>query len=109
MEEKKYRLGNQAKEYELQTKYLGWLPEGFTDWYDWVWENYFNHDPIPPLTIMSPDKNEKVILQMHQFIIKDAFPLSFFGEKRSENWFRFYIVSLASNEPLPEKFIIPLH
>jgi len=108
MEDKKYRLGNQSREYELITKYLGWLPEGISDWHDWVWETYFKSSTSgTELTIVSPDQKQKVTLKMKQFIIKDAFPLSFYGEERAQGWHRFYIVSLLET-PL-ELFIIPLH
>ena len=58
---KKYRLGNQPDEYELVTKYLGWLPEGVRDWMDLL----FPYSDIPikgrELIIVNPkDINEKI-------------------------------------------------
>ena len=113
-EVKKYRLGNQSEEYELITKYLGWIPEGFTSWYKWHWaeqkrrlKSSFKPGPAPEVTIVSPDQSQKIILLMHQQIIKDAFPLNFFGEERAKDWHQFCIVS--EKETPKEQFIIPLH
>lgn len=98
---KKYRLGNQSQEYELKEDYLGWLPMGIEDWQEWCFNKIRNTE----LVIFNPqDKTEKIIF-LHHFISKDAFPLSFFGEDRSEKWNSFAIVSDNQNS---EKFIIPL-
>lgn len=106
---KKYRLGNKPEEYELVTKYLGWFPEDNNSW-----EHLFF--PFIPLSseiknkeivIVSPNKTDKATIILHHQIIKDAFPLSFFGEERSKNWHHFCIVSTKENSN--EKFIIPLH
>lgn len=107
METKKYRLGNQDKKYELITMYLGWLPEGYKDWHDWVWDNYYSKKTNFELIIVNPNKKEKVTLIMDHLIVKDAFPLSFFGEERAKAWYRFYIVSLP--EESTDQFIIPLY
>lgn len=102
----KYRLGNKDKEYELIATYLGWLPEGYADWHDWVQANYFNKEPNFEFIIVSPNKEEKVTLIMDHLVTKDAFPLSFLREERAKEWFRFCIVSLLE-EPI-DQFIIPL-
>jgi len=97
---KKYRMGNQPEEYELREDYLGWTPEG-DDWQSLCLR--FTRDT--KLTIVNPQGGEKVLF-LHQFIIKDAFPMSFFGEERSKDWWTFAIVS---EDETSEKFIIPLH
>lgn len=98
---KKYRLGNQSQEYELKEDYLNWLPMGIEDWQEWCFNKIRNTE----LVIFNPeDKAEKIIF-LHHFISKDAFPLSFFGEDRSEKWNSFAIVSETATS---EKFIIPL-
>lgn len=96
-----YQLGNQAEEYELKEDYLGWTPES-EDWQQVCMRRIDNVE----LTIINPDGGSKKKLFLHRFIIKDAFPLSFFGEKRALNWFQFAIVSYNETS---EKFIIPLH
>lgn len=118
MEIKKYRLGNKPEEYELVTKYLGWLPENFSSWNDWVSaENRqkskillierLNTEEPKPLTIFSADKKESVTLLMDHSLIKDAFPMDFFGEERSKDWSLFYKVSTEENPKI--QFLIPLH
>lgn len=105
---KKYRLGNQDVEFELVTRYLGWLPEGVKDWGDIF-------SPLTPssetngkeVTLINPEKDEKVSIIIDHLVIKDAFPLSFYGEERARFWRYFCIVS-NKDKPL-EKFIIPLH
>lgn len=98
---KKYRLGSQSEEYELREDYLGWTPKN-EDWMNLCSRFAKNED----LTIVNPDgKSEKTVF-LHQIVIKDAFPLSFFREKRAENWNHFAIVS---KNKISEKFIIPLH
>lgn len=99
---KKYRLGNQSQEYELKEDYLGWLPKGYEDWFDLCLENIRNTEIV---IMNSEDKAEKTLF-LHHFITKDAFPLSFFGENRSEKWNSFAIISETK---ISEKFIIPLH
>jgi hypothetical protein len=98
---KKYRLGNQSQEYELKEDYLGWRPRGNEDWQEWCFDNIRNTE----LIIFNPQNNADKIIFLHHFIIKDAFPLSFFGEKRAEKWNNFAIVSETKTS---EKFIIPL-
>ena len=118
MSNTKYRLGNQPEEYELVTKYLGWIPDGFPDWQSWIrsedekkyakeLHEILKDQPPVQLIIVSPDKKEKVTLLMDHQVSKDAFPLSFYGEKRAEKWWQFYIVALQ--EKPDEKFIIPLY
>jgi hypothetical protein len=102
-ERKKYRLGNQPEEYDLEENYLGWTPQ------EGNWEKIYaqghNTNSAEVISIFSKNK-EFVTLFFHDFIIKDAFPLSFFAEKRSSNWTHFAIVSRNKTS---EKFIIPLH
>lgn len=98
---KKYRLGNQPEEYELKEVYLGWIPEN-DDWFRLC----LYHESNRKLKIINPKKEgESQTLFLHKFITKDAFPLSFFGEKRASEWCDFAIVSDDENS---EKFIIPL-
>jgi hypothetical protein len=106
---KKYRLGNQAAEYELITKYLGWFPEKHKDWEDWATKDFFTISKTKPelLTIVSADGKEKVILLMDHALSRAAFPLSFLGEERSKKWWWFYKVATKENPDV--KFIIPLH
>jgi hypothetical protein len=99
---KKYRLGNQPEEYELSEDYLGWLPEGDKTWEDLSFESVKNTE----LTLANPAEKDKKTIFLHHCIIKDAFPLSFFGEERSEKWGIFAIVSETQTS---EKFIIPLY
>ncbi len=105
----KYRLGNQSTEYELITTYLGWIPNGYIDWEDFATKNMFKLSSERPreITLTSPDQKEKVELLMDHALVKDAFPLSFFGEERAENWWRFYKVS-TKRDPRTQ-FVIPLH
>ncbi|EKD24140.1 MAG: hypothetical protein ACD_81C00098G0003 [uncultured bacterium] len=97
-----YRLGNQPQEYELKEDFLGWVPKGEKDWQ----LVYAQDIRRTELTIVNPNGGGEKILFLHHFIIRDAFPLSFFGEERARNWWSFAIVS--ENE-VSEKFIIPLH
>lgn len=103
---KKYRLGNQNEEYELVTDYLGWLPENKTEWTDLLFPFCLNRGEKEAV-IINPEKTEKITIVMHQQIIKDAFPMSFFSEERAYNWHNFYIVSIKDNPS--KKFIIPLY
>lgn len=118
MNNTRYRLGNQAKEYELVTKYLGWLPYGFPDWESWLKsedeKKYSKELPEiltkqPPLhlTIYSPDKEQYIELLMDRVIGKSAFPSSIYSEESANDWWRFYIVALQ--EKPDEQFIIPLY
>lgn len=104
---KKYRLGNQKTEYELATKYLGWLPEGKKDWDEFLKPFYLSIQKDYEVTLTNPQKTESVILIMHQSLIKDAFPMEFFAEERAKDWNRFCIVSTKDNPS--ERFIIPLY
>jgi hypothetical protein len=105
---KKYRLGNQPEEYELVTKYLGWVPEKDLDW-----DNVFpilsssSETKGKEVTIVNSRKDSMVTLVIDHRIIKDAFPMSFYGEDRADNWHHFCIVSMKDTPA--EKFIIPLH
>lgn len=96
-----YRLGNQPEEYALKENYLGWTPEG-KDWDDLCIQLIRE----TTLTIVSPKDGRKKELFLHHFILKEAFPLSFYGEERARNWHRFAIVSSTETS---ERFIIPLH
>jgi hypothetical protein len=98
---RKYRLGNQPKEYELRDNYLGWTPQ------DEDWEILFlQFVKNTELTIANPVNHDKKTLFLHHFIIKDAFPMEFFVEERTREWSHFAIVSETASS---EKFIIPLH
>ncbi len=99
---KKYRLGNQSKEYELREDYLGWLPKSGETWEDLTFKNVKNTE----LTIVNPADKAKKTIFLHHSIIKDAFPMSFYREERSERWNVFAIVSETKTS---EKFIIPLY
>lgn len=99
---KKYRLGNQPKEYELKEDFLGWLPENYEDW-EYMGLRFIKKIEV---TIVNPEDQVKKSLFLHNFIIKEAFPMSFYGEERSEKWSNFAIVSETE---ISEKFIIPLH
>ena len=108
-EPRRYRLGNQPEEYEVSEDYLGWKPGGFKDWYDAITDDdNVNRRPRPfPLILVSPDNTQTVSIIVHQPLIKDAFPLHFFGEERSKDWSGFAKISL---EVAPwDLFIIPLH
>lgn len=98
---KKYRLGNQPEEYELREDYLGWVPKNYDDWWYLCYRFIKNRE----LTIVNPKDQVEKILFLHHFIIKDAFPMSFYGEERSEKWSNFAIVSETETS---EKFIIPV-
>lgn len=106
---KKYRLGNTDDEYELVTKYLGWFPVGANNWFDFLDQFIASFDYRgKEITIVNCNNSEEnCMLVLHQQIVKDAFPMSFFGEKRAENWHSFCIVSTKENPT--ERFIIPLH
>lgn len=109
---KKYRL--QSGEYELREDYLGWFPAHYENWEDLVIKFTKNvmvssiFNPAPIVLISEPETPRKVkkALFLHRFIIKDAFPMSFYGEERSKEWNSFAIVSETQTS---EKFIIPLH
>lgn len=110
---KKYRLGNQSGEYELREDYLGWIPEYYENWDDLVLKFIKNvtvsiFNPVPVILISENNKSKqaKKTLFLHHFIIKDAFPMSFYGEERSKEWNHFAIVSETVTS---EKFIIPLN
>ena len=99
---KKYRLGNQTEEYELKENYLGWFPESGETWEDLAFEYVKNTE----LTIVNSADRAKKIIFLHHFIIKDAFPMSFYAEERSREWNLFAIVSDSETS---EKFVIPLY
>ena len=74
---------------------------GDKTWKDLTFEYVKNTE----LTIVNPADKAKKTIFLHHFIIKDAFPMSFYGEERSERWNVFAIVSDTETS---EKFIIPL-
>ncbi len=114
---KKYHLGNQPQEYELVTKYLGHHPDSYENWRTWNDEQEdkilnAKHDEWPSISgiklSLISNKNElSANLIIHQRLIKDAFPLPFYGEERARDWTHFLIVSTQENPE--EKFIIPMH
>lgn len=106
-ETKKYSLGNQPEEYALSEEYLGWSPEGFRDWNGYLSSLPVGFNKRPPMiTLVSEDDQAKVTLTLHQFLMKDAFPLDFLGEARAKNWWNFCLVS---DMKTPEdQFIIPM-
>ncbi len=108
-EHRRYKLGNQSEEYQLSGSFLGWKPVGFKDWYDaFIEEDGVKRRPRPfPLTLVSPDNTQTVLIFVHQPLTKDAFPLHFIGEARSIDWSSFALISLK--EAPRELFIIPLH
>lgn len=99
---KKYRLGNQSEEYELRENYLGWIPEGGKNWENITFKNVKNTE----LTIINPDNQRKEIIFLHSSITKEAFPMNFFGEERSD---KFSVFAIISETKTSEKFIIPLY
>ena len=101
MKELRYRLGNEPEEYVLKEDFLGWAPRD-TSWEQLCIQRIKN----VKLTIANPCGSNEQALFLHQFIIKDAFPLSFFGEERAADWTHFSIVSY---DEMSERFIIPLH
>ncbi len=107
MKEQKYRLGNRDQEYELKEDYLGWLPEPFDSWDSFLFSVESDRSKTPVAFSIRNTKNETEThtLILHQAFIKDAFPLSFFGEERAQEWNNFAIVSRPGK---PEQFIIPL-
>lgn len=108
-EHRRYRLGNQPEEYELSEEYLGCTPIAFKDWYHAITEkDGINRRRGPfPLTLVSLDGSQTAQIIFHQGLIKDAFPMNFFGEERAKDWYNFAIVSLE--EKPWELFVIPLH
>ncbi|KKQ61073.1 MAG: hypothetical protein US81_C0010G0002 [Parcubacteria group bacterium GW2011_GWE2_38_18] len=97
---KSYRLGNQPQEYELRQDFLGWTPENEA-WSHLYMQNVCHRE----ITIVNPVDGAKKTLFLYHFIIKEAFPMSFFSEERSRDWWTFAIVS---EDEVSEKFIIPL-
>ena len=106
-ETKKYRLGNPPETCALREEYVGWLPHGYSSWADFqeIWPGpRHDHDT---LVLVGVDDQMSVELYPYQIIIKDAFPLEFYGEERAKDWTHFLIVGAAD---IPdEKFIIPMH
>lgn len=105
---KKYRLGNQPEEYELSEEYLGWVPEGCNSWKAFH-DKLFPYSLTNPetVTLVGPDKQEKVTLTLHHYLMKEAFPLSFYGEERAKDWWNFLMVS--KRDTPEKKFVIPMH
>jgi hypothetical protein len=108
-EVKKYRLGNQPEEYELKETYLAWKPEGFSGWsefhdkYAWL-----NRKEWPAtITLVSPNGSEKVDLNFHQWLTRDAFPMSLCHDERAKEWWGFLKVSVK--DTLAEQFVIPMY
>lgn len=99
---KKYRLGNQSTEYELREDYLGWLPQDYREW-EHMFLDFIKNVKV---TIVNPENGDQRDIFLHHFIIKDAFPIEFFGEERSQNWGVFAIVSDGETS---EPFIIPVY
>lgn len=99
----KYRLGNQNQEYQLLDWFTGFLPEGFPSWDSW--NNILGEKKYPCTMVLVKDQ-ERLEVFFKQIIIKDAFPISFFSEERTENWNMFGICSFGENS---EEFIIPLY
>lgn len=105
----KYRLGNQPEEYELSTEFLGWIPVGFDDWkgqFDRWWQQEGGWFPCE-ITLRNKDDGSMVDLICHQYLMKEAFPLSFYGEDRAKQWWNFAMVS--KKEAPGEVFVIPMH
>lgn len=108
-EVKKYRLGNQPEEYELSGKYLEWRLDGFTGWREFH-DKYslFGRDNRPStITLVSPDGKEKIVFILHQWVIKDAFPMSIYSDERADDWWNFLVVSVKGKSD--EKFVIPMY
>ncbi|MBN2884503.1 hypothetical protein JXE04_01110 [Patescibacteria group bacterium] len=97
---KKYRLGNQPEEYELREDYIGFVPENVC-WGDLIFDFIKN----VKLNIFHNSSGEKRVIFLHNFIIKDAFPMSFYSEERASLWNDFAIISETETS---EKFIIPV-
>ena len=104
-----YRLGNQQQQYELIETYLGWKPQWFGDWEEFLDQKQFRIEGEKPKSVilMTTKTNESIELLLHKQILKDAFPMSVHSEKRFNKWHHFYIVSLKDSPT--EKFIIPLY
>lgn len=103
-DQKMYRLGNQEKKYPLLDSFIGFHPEGFTNWDDW---NNILGKKKYPCDLFLVKGEEKIKIFLRQIIIKDAFPMSFFSEERAKDWNLFAICSLTENKD--EEFIIPLY
>lgn len=108
-EVKKYRLGNQDKEYELTDKFVGWKPEGYSGWREFHRNAIaLNPESLPAtITLVSPDGTEKVTLSVINPMAKAAFPSEIFADSRADDWRSFLKVSLVGAPD--EQFIIPLY
>ena len=108
-EVKKYSLVNQPEEYELSEKFLEWRLEGYAGWREFHYKHSFlGRNNVPAtITLVSPCGKEKVVLNLHNWVIKDNFPFYIFGEERANDWWHFLIVSVKDSSD--EKFIIPMY
>lgn len=108
MENRKYKLSNQPKEYALVTDFLGWHPEEFIDWMDYCYKYFLNPQEEMPkeIILISTDEKKQVTLLLDQKVTKDLFPLPFYAEERSQNWYQFYIC--AKKDTPDYVFIIPM-
>jgi len=108
-ETKKYCLENQHEEYELSEKYLGWTPEGFSNWE--VFHNEYSlcdwKTRPEHITLVSPDGGKRIVFNLYQYLMKAAFPLSFFAEDRAKNWWNFLL--LSEKKSPNAKFILPMY
>ncbi len=105
-EVKKYRLGNQPEEYELSGKYLEWKLDGFSGWLEFHDKFSLSGRKERPatVTLVNPVGEEKVILNLHQWLSRAAFPNS---EARAKDWWNFLKVSVKDGSD--EKFVIPMY
>ncbi len=116
---KKYRLSGCGEELPLVTDYLDWRPHMEdpqesplkSPWIIFLNRNSTkrllrdNSNTCLPIYLTSPT-DETVEIVLWKRIGKEAFPLSFTAEERSDTWEEFYIV--AKKETPTDKFIIPL-
>lgn len=102
---KKYSLGNSGHSYELKEDYLGYVPKGYKSWFDWQFPAEVGIQ-TPALVTLEKDGNI-VSMKIEKFIIKDAFHMEVYGEKRFDEWNSFAICHLIDDEN--NKFIIPCH
>lgn len=101
--QKTYRLGNQDKSYPLSEFFIGFVPEGFDNWYDW--HNILGEKKYPGEVVLKKGE-EKIKIFVKRIIIKDAFPMSFFREERANDWNMFAICWMGKED---DEFIIPLY
>lgn len=111
---KRYRLGNRPESYPVLDSYVGWLPEGYKSWDDFLWDapdgEIGPRGPyeVPEMLKLASDSGGQIVdLIPYQIISKDAFPLEFYGEERAKDWTHFLIVGAAGMPD--ERFIIPMY